>query len=154
MSVVTILNLGGQEVLGHVDVRHAIRLVYKQKARIFETVPGAKFGPFDLPRSIELLQYVYAKWKYQRTGEVPFSKRGVLKRDGFVCCYCGKKNATTVDHVLPKWQGNVLSWNNAVASCYPCNSKKGGRSPKEAGMKMLYQPRTPSFDEAYNFRRN
>jgi len=151
MSVVTILNLGGQEVLGKVGLKHAINLIYKQKARIFEAVPGEKFGPYDVPRSIELLQYVYAKWKYARTGEVPFSKRGVLKRDNYICCYCGK-TAITVDHVLPKWQGNALSWNNAVAACVSCNSKKGGRSPKEAGMKMLYQPRTPSFEEAYAFR--
>lgn len=153
MSQVAIYNLGGQELLGRVSIQHAIKMVYKQTARILKAVEGQKFGPYDMPASVELLHYVYAKWKYDRTGEVPFSKRGVLKRDDYTCAYCSGV-ADTVDHVLPRWQGNALTWNNAVAACFKCNTTKGGRSPKEAGMKLLFQPRTPTFAEAYKFRSN
>jgi hypothetical protein len=145
---VVIYNLGGKEELGRVSVQHAIKMVYKNIARIYESVPGESFGPFEKPKAIELLKYVYARWKYDRTGEVPFSKRAVLRRDKHLCAYCGGK-ATTVDHIMPKWQGNALTWMNAIAACQPCNHKKGGRSPREAGMKMRFAPRVPSFAEAY-----
>jgi hypothetical protein len=149
-ATVTVYNMGGQEVLGRVGLQHAIKMVYQGKALIKETVPGRKFGKFDLPKAVELLRYVYARWKYDRTGEVPFSKRGVLRRDNYICAYCGG-HGDTVDHILPKWQGNSASWMNSVAACRPCNQKKGGRSPKEAGMKLRFSPRVPSFHEAYGW---
>lgn len=149
-AAVTVYNLGGKEVLGTVSVQHAIRMVWKNKATVLEAVPGESFGPFPLPRAVELIRYIYAKWKYQRTGEVPFSKRGVLRRDNYTCAYCGG-HASTVDHVLPRWKGNALSWENALASCKSCNTRKGGRTPREAGMKMLFTPRIPSFSEAWNW---
>lgn len=153
-GTVIIYNLGAQEELGRVSVKHAITMLHKNIARIYEAVPGETFGPFAKPRAVELLKYVYAKWKYSRTGEVPFSKRGVLNRDDYTCAYCGiqgRGRVTTVDHVLPKWQGNALTWGNAVAACQPCNHKKGGRTPKEAGMKLLFSPSTPSFADAYRW---
>lgn len=147
---VIVYNLGGQEILGRVSLTHAITMIHKHKARIKEAIEGEHFGPFPVPKAVELLRYVYARWKYDRTGVVPFNKRGVLRRDNFTCAYCGGK-ANTVDHVLPRWKGNALTWENAVAACQPCNGKKGGRSPREAGMKLLFTPRIPSFREAYNW---
>lgn len=153
---VIVYNLGGQEVLGRVSVHKAIKNLIKGTYRILESVEGAHIGPFDLPRAVELTKYLYAKWKYSRKGEVPFSKLGILRRDNFTCAYCGfvgTRDTMTVDHVLPKWQGNALSWNNGVAACQPCNNKKSGRSPKEAQMPLLYQPYTPSFSDAYKATR-
>lgn len=147
---VIVYNLGGVEELGRVSLQHAIQMLYKQKARILRAVEGEHFGPYETPTAVELLRYVYARWKYDRTGEVPFSKRGVLRRDNYTCVYCNG-HADTVDHILPKWKGNALTWMNAAAACFKCNTKKGGRSPREAGMKMLYSPRVPSFSEAYEW---
>ena len=149
-ATVTVYNMGGKEVLGRVGLQHAITMIHKGKAKILEAVTGEKFGPYERPKAVELLRYVYARWKYDRTGEVPFSKRGVLRRDGFKCAYCGK-HADTVDHILPKWKGNAASWMNSIAACRPCNQKKGGRSPREAGMKLNFNPRVPSFHEAYGW---
>ena len=155
MKSVTVYNLGGAEALGTVSVHHAIHMVYKGKATIREIVEGQKFGPFDFPKAVELVKYVVAKWKYSMTGRVPFRRVGVLIRDNYTCAYCGKqgkKLVTTVDYVLPKWQGNHLTWNNAVAACEPCNFEKGGRSPEEAGMPLKYaKPYTPLFQDAYAF---
>lgn len=151
---VIVYNLGGQEVLGRVSVQKAIKNLIKGTYRIIEKVEGAHFGPFDLPRAVELTKFLYAKWKYSRKGEVPFSKIGVLRRDNFTCSYCGVKgdrSTMTLDHILPKWQGNSASWTNSATACQPCNNKKGGRSPKEAGMKLLITPRIPSFHEAYSW---
>ena len=152
-ATVTVYNLGGGEVLGRVSLQHAITMIYKGKAKIKEAIEGVYFGPFERPKAVELLHYVVAKWKYSRTGEVPFSKRGVLRRDNYECGYCGK-HADTVDHILPKWAGNAASWMNSVAACRKCNQKKGGHSPKEAGMKLLISPRVPSFHEAYGWTHN
>lgn len=149
-ATVTVYNMGGKEVLGRVGLQHAITMIYKGKAKILEAMTGEKIGPFERPKAIELLRYVYAKWKYDRTGVVPFSKRGVLRRDNFVCTYCGK-HADTVDHILPKWEGNAASWTNSIAACRKCNQAKGGRSPREAGMKMRFNPRVPTFQEAYGW---
>ena len=149
---VLVYNLGGTELLHRVSLKHAMTMLWKGKARVLES--DGEIAGFERPTALELLRYVVAKWKYARTGEVPFSKLGVFRRDNFTCGYCGKhlsRNECTADHILPKWQGNAASWNNSITSCFPCNNKKGGRSPKEAGMKLLFQPRTPSFAEAYNF---
>jgi len=154
-TTVSVYNLGGDELLGRVSLRHAIHMLYKQKATIKEAVEGETFGSFPLPKAVELVRYVAAQWKYKMTGKVPFKKIGVLRRDNYTCAYCGKHGkalVTTVDHVLPKWQKNALTWNNAVAACAPCNRKKGGRTPEQAGMPMKYaKPYTPLFKDAYAF---
>ncbi len=151
-AYVTVYNQGGAEYLGRVSLHHAITMIHKGKAIVKDFIEGAPFGPYERPTAVELVRYVHAKWKYDRKGVVPFSKKGVLRRDGHVCAYCGG-HATTVDHVMPKWEGNAATWNNSVAACFPCNNKKGGRSPAQAGMPIKYvrTPWTPSFADAYRW---
>lgn len=77
------------------------------------------------------------------------SKKTILNRDNHTCVYCGGKNkGTTVDHVIPQSQGGLNSWNNLVAACMPCNSKKADKSLKEVGFKV---PSIPPLEHA-NFR--
>ena len=54
------------------------------------------------------------------------------------CAYCGKRAASTRDHVFPKSRGGSNHESNLVWACRPCNSRKGARTPKEAGMKIEY----------------
>lgn len=149
-AYVTVYNQGGVEYLGRVSLHHAITMLHKGKAQVKEAVKGKSFGMYDFPKAVELLKYVVAKWKYNRKGVVPFSKKGVLRRDNYVCAYCGG-HADTVDHVMPKWEGNAATWNNSIAACFPCNNKKGGRSPEQARMPIKHTrlPWTPSFADAY-----
>ena len=56
------------------------------------------------------------KWKDQRIR--------VLKRDGYICAYCGQE-ANQVDHVISRKDGGSHDLDNLVACCAPCNSKKG-----------------------------
>jgi 5-methylcytosine-specific restriction endonuclease McrA len=56
------------------------------------------------------------KWKDQRLR--------VLKRDGYICAYCGQE-ANQVDHVISRKDGGSHDLDNLVACCAPCNSKKG-----------------------------
>ena len=50
----------------------------------------------------------------------------VLRRDGYICQYCGQE-ADTVDHVIPRRLGGNDNDQNLVSSCRRCNLAKGGR---------------------------
>lgn len=81
-------------------------------------------------------------------GGVKFSKPNVCLRDNFTCQYCGEKlpvSQLNYDHVVPRRLGGKTVWDNIVASCYPCNEKKGGRTPAEAGMALLSVPVKPKM---------
>jgi 5-methylcytosine-specific restriction endonuclease McrA len=72
------------------------------------------------------------------------SRKNIILRDENICQYCGGDFHTddlTMDHVVPKSQGGEKSWENIVASCKPCNQKKGNRTPEQAGMKLLKEPK-------------
>jgi 5-methylcytosine-specific restriction endonuclease McrA len=49
----------------------------------------------------------------------------------------------TLDHIIPSSQGGKKAWNNIVACCRRCNQKKGNKSLKQAGMKLIRKPDTP-----------
>ncbi|CAN95762.1 HNH endonuclease [Sorangium cellulosum] len=79
---------------------------------------------------------------------VKFSRLNVLLRDGFRCQYCGVQKVArelNYDHVIPRVQGGKTVWDNIVASCYACNSAKRGRTPEQAGMKLLRAPVKPKW---------
>lgn len=147
-NYVLLYNNGGHELLKRVSIKKAMQMLWRGVARVMEVEEGSYYGPFERPRAIELARYIYAKWKYDRTGEVIVSRRGILRRDGFTCAYCGKE-ASTIDHVQPKSRGGEDSWLNLVAACLKCNNRKADRTPKEAGMRLLFEPRTPHFSEVY-----
>lgn len=65
----------------------------------------------------------------------------ILERDDYTCVYCGEY-ADTIDHIVPKAQGGLTISKNCVAACKKCNGKKADRTPEEAGMPFLYQPKT------------
>lgn len=81
--------------------------------------------------------------------DVVFSRQNLLLRDKYTCQYCGKylKNPKerTIDHVIPKSRGGKTVWTNVVLCCKKCNLKKGDRTPEEAGMKLLKQPKAPKW---------
>lgn len=73
----------------------------------------------------------------------PVNRRGVLKRDQHRCQYCRSVRKLTLDHILPRSRGGQHTWNNVVAACEQCNCTKSDRTPKEAGMTLLSQPKAP-----------
>lgn len=74
-----------------------------------------------------------------------FTRFNVFLRDGFKCSYCGTDEGDlTFDHVIPRSKGGRTSWTNIVAACSPCNLRKGGRMPREAGMFPSRKPAQPS----------
>ena len=144
MSVI-VLN-ASYEPLHTVSIQHAIRMLVREVAVVEEAHDGASIGPFPLPRVLRLVRYVVTKWRYA-SGRLQYTRVGVLKRDKYICAYCGKPGATTMDHVVPRSRGGRGEWLNAVAAHAACNEKKGSRTPEEAGMPLLWQPWIPSRAE-------
>ncbi|GAA1877576.1 HNH endonuclease [Lapillicoccus jejuensis] len=138
MSQVLILN-ASYEPLGGVSVRHAIGMLVREVAVVEEAVEGQMFGPYPRPRVVRLLRYVAAKWLHRPAG---WSKRAVLTRDRHRCAYCAGR-ATTVDHVVPMSRGGGSTWLNTVASCSPCNNRKGDRLLPETSLRLAWQPWVP-----------
>jgi 5-methylcytosine-specific restriction endonuclease McrA len=83
--------------------------------------------------------------------DVKFSRRNIFEHYKRKCCYCGVKvtpETSNWDHVIPKSKGGVSNWTNIVLSCYPCNTKKDDKTPKEAGMALLIKPSRPKWQGA------
>ena len=79
---------------------------------------------------------------------VRFSRLNIFGRDHNACQYCGRtlpKHLLNLDHVVPRSRGGESSWENVVCCCHRCNRKKGGKSPREAGMKLLKRPVKPQW---------
>ncbi|ADG67037.1 HNH endonuclease [Planctopirus limnophila DSM 3776] len=96
----------------------------------------------QVPKIIRLLSY-----DRMPRNAVKFNRRNIFLRDENRCQYCGKKfslHKLSLDHVMPKSRGGPTSWENIVCSCLDCNVRKGGRTPHEAGMKLMSTPSKPS----------
>lgn len=144
---VLILNLGGQEVLKTTSLKHAHKMLHRGVARVHTWVDEDGYGGYGIPRSVELNKYVFAQWKYnsgKHRRDKVFSKKGVLRRDGYLCAYCPNK-ATTIDHVLPRARGGKSTWLNCVAACQPCNSRKRDMLLEDSGMVLLNPPFDPNL---------
>lgn len=84
--------------------------------------------------------------------QVPFTRRNLSRRDHLRCQYCGRRPGPehlTIDHVLPRSQGGSTGWSNCVLACIPCNRKKGGKTPEQAGMRLLASPTRPDWVAAF-----
>jgi 5-methylcytosine-specific restriction endonuclease McrA len=94
-----------------------------------------------VPRVLRLLYY--DRLPKQR---VRLNRRNIFARDANHCQYCGKKFPTSelsLDHVIPTCLGGGASWENLVCACVKCNVRKGGRTPKQAHMKLICKPVRP-----------
>jgi len=125
-------------------VRRAIVLLLKEKAEVIEHgehVLRSATHSVTRPLVIRLVSYVRVP---RDTHRRKITRRAVFARDDWTCQYCGARSNLTVDHVIPRSKGGGSSWENIVASCAPCNLRKGNALPRQAGMRLQRQPRTPS----------
>ena len=90
--------------------------------------------------------------------DIKYSRESLFKRDNFTCGYCGKrfeKRCLTVDHIIPradydehpysKENSNPTHFLNVITACRDCNFKKGRRTPEQAKMPLLFQPKKPKW---------
>ena len=45
--------------------------------------------------------------------------------------------------------GGRTSWENVVVACVPCNQRKAGRTPQQAGMRLRKVPHKPTWKPIY-----
>jgi len=96
-----------------------------------------------MPAVVRMLYMV--KWRQE---PIKFSRKNIYARDSGRCQYCGKslpRQEITYDHIVPKSQGGVTTWENIVICCLACNSRKSGRTPPQANMKLLKKPVKPKW---------
>ncbi len=88
---------------------------------------GIVGGFIRVPRVLILVAYERVPKRHVR-----FSRFNIFARDNNTCQYCGKRFSRTelnLDHVNPRSQGGVSTWENIVCSCHACN-----RSAKVAAL--------------------
>ena len=154
--------------------RRAFSLLYTGQAQVIDVEEG-KFNSFNfedwkglsaafekheevvrtisftirIPKVILLLLYD----KLPRSS-IKFNRKNIYQRDKNICQYCGHKFDITelnIDHIIPKVLGGKSMWVNVVCSCVNCNLRKGGRTPGQAGMKLIKLPKEPSWQYLMHF---
>jgi 5-methylcytosine-specific restriction endonuclease McrA len=126
------------------SVRRATVLLLKAKAEMLEggvlSMRSERLA-MDRPEVIRLITYVRIPRDVHRR---KITRKAVLARDSWTCQYCGsERGGLTVDHVIPRSRGGESVWENIVASCAPCNRRKGNRLPREIQMHPKNPPRPP-----------
>lgn len=159
------------------SVKRALKLLCMGQAQVVQTEGVARYQTHDISSWIDYSQEVKAAVNevihsinlamhapkiivlglYDRLPrkEVKFSRYNVFLRDKFTCQYCRAvfpESKLNLDHVHPRGRGGETSWENIVASCVPCNSKKGSRLPHEAGMALLKKPAAPRWRPLFGFK--
>jgi 5-methylcytosine-specific restriction endonuclease McrA len=139
MRRVLVLNASYQP-LNLVNVKRAVILVLKNKAEILEErgeYLHSERMTMPFPSVIRLVYYVSIPYR-----GVSLSRRAVFIRDRHTCQYCGER-AESIDHIMPRSRGGEHAWENVVAACRRCNTRKMNRLPSEAGLKLMHKPAPP-----------
>jgi hypothetical protein len=121
-----------------------------------QTVTAAATSPEAFPALVlnadfrPLSYYPLSLWSWQETVKAVFFTRfNLFLRDRFECQYCGSGDDLTFDHLIPRSRGGQTRWDNVVAACAPCNLKKGGKLPRDAGMWPAQKPYRPTVHELH-----
>jgi len=147
-----------------VNVRRAVGLLFRELAEVIDVEDG-RYANYDFQswrevsqlkaemdesdedwiRSVNFLLQVPRVIRLLSCERRPqltmrLNRRNIFTRDGNRCQYCGRRFPTSelsLDHVVPRSRGGETTWRNLVCACVRCNVRKGGRTPKEAKMKLI-----------------
>ena len=165
-----------------IDARRAFSLLLRDLAEVIRVDDGSFVGhdfdswagvtaareqfldgasePYDYVRTVRFdiaVPKVIRLLGYDRVpkGGVKLNRRNIFARDKNRCQYCGESFPTSelsLDHVVPRSQGGQSTWTNLVCCCVACNSRKGGRTPVQAHMKLITQPSRPAHNPVISLR--
>ena len=148
----TLVLNAGYEPVRLVNWQKAICLVVASKAEViteYDQVIRSVSQVFKLPSVVRLKNYARS---FQRVVPARCTRKNILLRDSYQCQYCGIQctpQAATIDHIIPKARQGKTTWENVVTACNPCNRRKGSKAIDRTGMKLLRQPRKPSWIELF-----
>lgn len=153
MSRVLLLN-ASYEPLRVLPAPRALQLMVRGVVEPVSKVIAASFRSpsitLSVPTVVRLRRYVHAPKR-----GATWSKKGIMERDDYTCIYCGirageyrherplARTDFTLDHITPRSRGGANSWGNTACACATCNHRKGNRTPHEAAMKLLWEPKMP-----------
>lgn len=154
MSDVLVLNADAQPVsylpLSAIQWKEAITYMYLEKCDVLEWyddwVVSSASWETRVPSVIMLKEFM------RRRRRPRFSKTNLYIRDLYTCQYCNTqfpRRDLTLDHVRPLSLGGRTNWNNIVAACMPCNTRKGNKML----MKPKHTPYEPDYYELVNKRK-
>jgi 5-methylcytosine-specific restriction endonuclease McrA len=147
---VLVLNLN-YEPLNVCNLRRAMGMILGGKAEILENGRGFIRSPSQLwpiPSVIRLDHLIR-----RPLPRVHLCRREVFRRDRHTCQYCGRRTRDlTMDHVVPRHGGGAHTWSNLVSACAACNRRKGGKTLKQARMRLLHPPSEPKPTAHYLFQ--
>lgn len=138
-----VLNTGYQPI-ETVSWQDAFRMILNGRAKAidyYDAIVRTPNDEFFIPAVLVLTEYSSVP---KRT--VIYSKRLVYERDKWTCQYCRTKltsRTATIDHVLPRSKGGRSNFENCVASCESCNTKKANKLLRNTRFKLLKRPRKP-----------
>ena len=141
----TLVLSAGYEPVARVHWQRAVALLFQGKVEVVEEYDDKEIRSITftlkMPSVVRFLRAIRGKKK-----AVKFSRQNVYARDGGRCQYCVSKvgrSEATYDHVVPRAHGGKTTWENIVIACVPCNQRKGGRTPAQAGMRLRTLPVRP-----------
>lgn len=155
MAAVLLLN-ASYEPLSVISQKRALSLLLRDRVEIATddvVTLHAGHANFRIPTVLRLRRYIHVPRR-----SASWSRRGVLERDNYTCIYCnvragekrhGKfisKDEFTIDHLIPRSRKGQNTWGNTACACQECNQRKGDRTPHEAAMPLLWEPKTPRVD--------
>ena len=154
MADVLVLNADAQPVsylpLSAIQWKEAITYMWLDKVEVLEwyddwIVRSANWET-QVPAVIILKDFM------RRRRRPRFSKTNLFIRDLYTCQYCSQefsRNNLTLDHVRPLSLGGRTKWDNIVAACGPCNTRKGNKTH----MKPILTPYAPDYYELVDKRK-
>lgn len=145
----TLLLSQGFEPVKIISWQRAITLLFLNKVEVLEEYDRDIKTTSLLIKIPAVVRLLKAFRRYQKP--VKFSRVNIYGRDDYRCQFCGERrtiNDLTYDHVVPRAQGGKTNWLNIVTCCRDCNTRKGNRTPAQAGMRLLKEPTQPSATPA------
>lgn len=125
--------------------QEAVKAIFRDSVTVvseYDRVIRSPNWELKLPSVLALKEYVPMARK------PAFTRFNVFLRDQWECQYCGEPYRThelTFDHVVPRSRGGRTNWENIVAACRCCNTKKGSHLLHEVDMHLRREPREPSI---------
>ncbi len=138
-----------------ISVRRAICLLCKDAAEVVSLEEG-QFATYDFSTWRELSEYRARHFRQEdddwiRTVNSEIQVPRVIRLMAYEKLPF-PTSELSLDHVIPRSQGGYNTWDNIVCACVGCNVRKGGRTPKQAGLTLIRKPEKPRRSPLLNLK--